>query len=272
MDLLAAYQPGLVAVSFLVATFGAASGFSAARWIYKDGATRIGWLLLSAIILGACMAWSAHYLGMLALAHEMPMTFDARMSAIALAIPILSFIPGLYLGYRWGHIHGVIPLAAAFIGVGLATLNYIGAAAIRVQGSIVHDEFFLFAGGALAVAVTIPAMYLARNSQRVLRHMAAPVMGLAVLGMYLVSMGGFEIIPDGSEVDYFTGALTPPVMLLIVGLMVVVFSVLGLTLGLSQESTSDPIVSESTDKIAEARAEIQRRRSALQQQNASANE
>lgn len=257
---------GLLAISFLVAVFGALSAFSTARWIAPAGRTRVSWLLLSAVILGGCTAWAPHFLGLLAVTPDTLITFDGRMTLLAFLAPVAAFIPGLYLAYRWGHIPGLIPVAAVFIGAGFATLNYLGATAIRVEGRIEHDEFFLFAGVAVAVVLVIPAIYLARSSRAGFRYLAAPIMGLAVLGMYMVSMSGFAIVPQASEVDYFTGALTPPVMLMLAGLSVLVFSVLSLTLGLSQSDTGagrEAEPSDGEDKIERARQEIRRRHQEL---------
>lgn len=257
---------GLLAISFLVAVFGALSAFSTARWIAPAGRTRVSWLLLSAVILGGCTAWAPHFLGLLAVAPDTLITFDARMTLLAFLAPVVAFLPGLYLAYRWGHIPGLIPLAAVFIGAGFALLNYIGAAAIRVEGRIEHDEFFLFAGVALAVILVIPAVYLARNPRPIYRYLAAPIMGIAVLGMYLVSMSGFEIVPQQTDVDYFTGALTQPVMLMIAGLSVFIFTLLSLALGLSQSDASlgaQADISDGAEKIERVREEIRRRHEGL---------
>ncbi|MDQ2070817.1 MHYT domain-containing protein [Natronospira bacteriovora] len=257
---------GLLVVSFLVAAFGALSTFSAARWIAPAGRTRLSWLLLSAMILAGCTAWAPYFLGLLAVTPDTLITFDARLALAAFLAPLLAFLPGLYLAYRWGHVPGLIPLAAVFIGGGLAAMNYLAAAAIRVQGLIVHDEFFLFAGVALAVLLAVPAMYLARSPRPRYRYVAAPVMALAVLSMYVVSMGGFEIQAAAvADLDYFTGALTPPLILLLAGLSVVVFSILSLTLGLSQSDSYDnaPAASDSSDEIQRVREEIKRRHEAL---------
>lgn len=256
---------GLVVTSFLIASFGALSTFSTARWIAPEGRTRLAWLLLSALILGGCTAWAPHFLGLLAVSPEVLMTFDIELTLMALAAPVLAFVPGLYLAYRWGHVPGAIPVAAVFIGIGLAAMNYIAAAAIRVQGIIEHDEFFLFAGVAFAVVLVVPAVYLARSKRAMLRYAAAPVMGLAVMGMYVISMSGFRIAPLMGEVDYFTGALTPPVMLMMAGVSVVVFSLIALTLGLSQTDDEFPGAGglAESDEIAQAREAIRRRHEAL---------
>lgn len=256
---------GLVAISFVVATFGALSTFSTARWIAPEGHLRPTWLLLSALILGGCTAWSPHFLGLLAVSPDFLITFDIRLTLMALAAPVAAFIPGLYFAYRWGHVPGFIPVGAVFIGCGLAAMNYIAAAAIRVQGVVEHDEFFLFAGVAFAVVLVVPAVYMARSARPYLRYAAAPVMGMAVMGMYVISMTGFSIMPTMGEVDYFTGALTPPTMLMMAGVSVVIFSLLGLTLGLSQTDgeVSSASAPEQSDEIARAREEIRRRHDAL---------
>lgn len=256
---------GLVAVSFLVATFGAVSAFSTARWIAPAGRTRVAWLLLSAVILGGCTAWAPHFLGLLAVNPDVLITFDMRLTLAAFAAPVAACVPGLYLAYRWGHVPGLIPVAAVFIGGGLAAMNYLAAAGIRVEGVIEHDEFFLFAGVALAVLLTVPAVYLARSRRALWRYVAAPVMGLAVLGMYGVSMTGFRILPSDREVDYFTGAVTPPMLLMMVGLSVLIFSLLALTLGLSQSDGAEaaPAEGDRSDEIERAREAIKRRHEAL---------
>jgi NO-binding membrane sensor protein with MHYT domain len=118
------------------------------------------------------------------------------------------------------------------------------------------------------VILVIPAVYLARNPRPIYRYLAAPIMGIAVLGMYLVSMSGFEIVPQQGDVDYFTGALTQPVMLMIAGLSVFIFTLLSLALGLSQSDANlgaQADSSDGADKIEKVRQEIRRRHESLRE-------
>lgn len=262
------FDLGMVALSWVVAAFGALSAFSTARGIVMDGRTHPGWLLLSALILGGCTAWAAYFTGLMALTAGEPVAFDISLTLAAFLIPVIAFIPGMYLAWRWGHIPGMLPIGAVFLGVGLAGMNHISADVLRVDGRIVHDEFFLLAGTSAAVLITILAVFLARSPRALLRYLAAGIMGLAIPVMYVISFGGLEIVPTEEAVDYFTNAIAPQLMLGLIAVTVLFFALMGLGLGLSQEQDRQPAAAPEGDRseeIAQARAEIQRRREALRE-------
>ncbi|MGM8887368.1 MHYT domain-containing protein, partial [Psychrobacter sp. 1U2] len=84
------YDMLLVFVSYAIAVFGSYVGLNLAIRVpaAKPGADLYFWVALSAIAIGGAI-WSMHYIGMMAVDMQMPVTYDVGMT---IASMILAFV------------------------------------------------------------------------------------------------------------------------------------------------------------------------------------
>lgn len=231
MNTFADYNLGLVGLSYAISVLGAATGLLVAQNIRSaTGKIAYGWLLVAALLFGGCAIWAMHFIGMLAYTPGIPITYDTALTALSLVVPVVFTGFGLFVVYRW---LGNVPawLAAGVImGLGVASMHYTGMAAMRLQADMSHDHTLFVASIVIAIVASTAALWLAVNLQGLLRYASALVMGVAVCGMHYTGMAAMELTPNAQEVDYFTGALTQPLMRFYVTAAAVLACVLGAAL------------------------------------------
>lgn len=237
---LADYSIPLVILSYLVSVLGAYTGLLMSGYI-RDAAGRIhgGWLMLSAVIFGGCAIWSMHFIGMLAYSPGAPITYDAALTLISLVVPIVFTAVGLYVVYRWQGNTVAWLAAGTIMGLAVASMHYTGMAAMRIEAEMHHETTLFVLSIAIAIVAATAALWIAVNVRGALRHASALVMGLAVCGMHYTGMAAMELTPAPGEVDYFTGAVTEPVMRIAVTLSALTVSVIGAILAFNRYVNED---------------------------------
>lgn len=215
------YSLLLIAVSFLVSALGAFTGLMLSRHIgTEEGGIRPGWLLLSALVLGGCAIWAMHFIGMLAWQPAGAVTYDTRMTLLSLALPILFTMAGLYTVHRFRGTPAWL-LAGVVMGLGVAAMHYTGMAALRIAAEMSHERALVAVSVIIAIVAAVAALRIAVHWRGALRHASSLVMAGAVCGMHYTGMAAMRLEPGGAAPDYFTGALTRPVMGIAVTLAVV---------------------------------------------------
>jgi NO-binding membrane sensor protein with MHYT domain len=188
--------------------------------------------LAAAAFTFAVAIWSMHFVGMLAL--RLPMELDYRVLPTLLSLLISVFVVGaavfvttLATLRRWA-----LALAAIIMGIGIATMHYIGMAAL--DGSVVmhHDPRYVLAAVVVAIGASALGLRFAFFPRPALSlGVAAIILGLAISGMHYVAMAGMTMeMPTrtiAAHVDQ--GAALPPDVLAVV-VAVVAFAVSALFL------------------------------------------
>lgn len=215
------YSLVLVAVSYLVSVLGAFTGLMLSRHIKaSNGDIRFGWLVLASLVMGGCAIWAMHFVGMLAWQPDGPMTYDTLLTLISLLLPVMFTMVGLYAVHRF---EGTLAwlVAGVVMGLGVAAMHYSGMAALRIPVQMDYDQVLVAVSIAIAIVAATAALHIAVNWSGALRHASALVMGAAVCGMHYTGMAAMRIQPGGPAPDYFTGAVTRPVISIAVALAVV---------------------------------------------------
>lgn len=214
------YSLLLIAVSYLVSALGAFTGLMLARHIRtEEGDIRFGWLALAALVMGGCSIWAMHFIGMLAWQPEVAVSYDANLTLLSLALPIGFTMAGLYVVHRF---QGAVAWLAAGVvmGLGVAAMHYTGMAALRIAAEMDHHQVLVAVSIGIAIAASIVALRIAVQWRGARRHASALVMAFAVCGMHYTGMAAMRLEAVGAAPDYFTGALTRPVMTIAVTLAV----------------------------------------------------
>ena len=187
----------LVVLSYVIAVGGSFAALEMMeRWRNARGATARYWQAASAAVFGGAI-WSMHFIAMLALRIDIPITYAPGKTLLSLLIAIGAVAWGLQIvrsNTSWVR----ICCAGIFVGLGVAAMHYVGMAALRFPGSLAYKptiwSLSLLVGIAAATIALWLSMTLKANWQRAA---AALVMGLAICGMHYTGMAStvFEIDP-----------------------------------------------------------------------------
>jgi diguanylate cyclase (GGDEF)-like protein len=202
------YIPSLVVISVLVAIFASYTALDlAGRIASAKGRAVYFWIGGGAFAMGVGI-WSMHFIGMLAFVLPVDLGFDISLTLASLLAAMLSAGFALWLVSQpqlpWLH----LALGAAFMGVGISSMHYIGMAAMLMQPGIDYDPQLFGLSVLIAVLASAAALWIAfrlrQHTPRVglARAGAAVVMGMAIVGMHYTGMAAASFA-EGS----FCGAL-----------------------------------------------------------------
>ncbi|NUB15639.1 hypothetical protein GAY28_25550, partial [Azospirillum brasilense] len=97
------YDPYLVALSVVVASFGGYVALDLASHARDAGRGRNGWLGAAALALGAGI-WSMHFIGMMAMRMPVPVSYDILLTALSffLAVGVSGTVLFAFAHFRGG--------------------------------------------------------------------------------------------------------------------------------------------------------------------------
>ncbi len=224
-DLAGHYDFLLVGLSVAIAVIGSYTALDLAERARAARANqRRLWLALSSVAMGGGI-WAMHFIAMLAFSLDMPITYDVPLTVLSLAAAILVCAAGLYLMAR-RPAHGLNLVAAGtFMGLGVASMHYIGMQAMTMGAGLSFKPMLYTASVAIAIAAATVALWLAFNLGHGWQKIAASIaMGVAIAGMHYTGMAAANFTPMP---DTFAGGTGHSVSLLAT---VVTVTTLGLLL------------------------------------------
>src|SRR5215831_19251454 len=132
MTVIGTYNPYIVALSVTVACLASYTALdlggrirSSRRW------ARLAWLVTAATAMGGGI-WSMHFIGMLAFAAPMPVSYDVGLTLLSLGVAIGVTGFGFFMiGTREVTASELI-LSGNFMGIGIVSMHYTGMAAMRM--------------------------------------------------------------------------------------------------------------------------------------------
>lgn len=201
------------------------------RAVQQSG-KHVRWLVLAAIAIGGAGIWLMHFLAMLGftvvgseIRYDAGLTLASALAAIGV-VGVGVFTVG----------HGRPTLlkllgGGLFTGLGVATMHYVGMAAMRVEGSVGYRTSLVIASVAIAVVAATVALWFTIVVESPLAiTVAAAIMGVAVCGMHYTAMAALQVELHSHSgglggIDPF-GFLVPVVLFVGIALIMVLFSVL----------------------------------------------
>jgi NO-binding membrane sensor protein with MHYT domain len=183
------YDPYLVALSILVATFASYTALDlGGRVAPAQGPTHRIWLVAAALIMGGGI-WSMHFVAMLAFVMPMPMSYDVGLTVLSLVLAILAASGGFYVISRPGLSRSRLVLSGVFMGVAISGMHYTGMAAMRGPAELSYDSLWVALSVMIAIGTATAALWLAyRTTEAGQKLAAAIVMGVAISGMHYTGM------------------------------------------------------------------------------------
>src|SRR2546427_5227515 len=158
VNLIGSYNYALVALSVLIAMFASYAALDlAARVTAAAGSTRAVWLLGGAGAMGTGI-WSMHYLGMLAFVLPIPVAYHWPTVLLSLFAAILASVIALHVASRQKMSVSRAVAGSVLMGAGIASMHYIGMAAMRLPAVSQFNSFLVVLSVVLAVLISLGAL------------------------------------------------------------------------------------------------------------------
>src|ERR1700745_1077389 len=207
MNLIGSYNYVLVALSVLIAMFASYAGLDlAGRVTAAGGWTRAVWLLGGAAAMGPGI-WSMHSIGMLAFILPIPVAYHWPTVLLSLFAAILASVIALYVVSREKMGASRAVAGSVLMGAGIASMHYIGMAAMRLPAICQFNSFLVVLSIVFAVSISLVALWITfhfRDEKTGIgweKLAGAVVMGAAIPVMHYTGMAAASFTSSGSPVD-----------------------------------------------------------------------
>jgi NO-binding membrane sensor protein with MHYT domain/signal transduction histidine kinase len=207
VNLIGSYNYSFVALSVLIAMFASyAALVLAGRVAAAGGWPRLVWLLGGAGAMGTGI-WSMHYIGMLAYILPIPVAYHWPTVLLSLFAAILASVIALYVVSRqkMGAFRALA--GSVLMGAGIASMHYIGMAAMRLPAVCQFNSFLVVLSVVFAVLVSLAALWITFHFREEKTGVGwgkiagAVVMGAAIPVMHYTGMAAASFTPSGMPVD-----------------------------------------------------------------------
>src|ERR1700731_1318824 len=234
VNLIGSYNYALVALSVLIAMFASYAALDlAGRVMAAGGWTRVFWLLGGAGAMGIGI-WSMHYIGMLAFVLPVPVAYHWPTVLLSLLAAILASV--VALGVVGRQKMGALQVLAGSVlmGTGIASMHYIGMAAMRLPAICQFNSSLVVMSVAFAVLISFVALWITfhfRDEKTGIgreKLAGAVVMGAAIPVMHYTGMAAASFTPSSMPADLSHAVSIST--LGTAGIAAVTFVVLGLAL------------------------------------------
>jgi PAS domain S-box-containing protein len=207
VNLIGSYNYALVALSVLIAMFALYTALDlAGRVTAAGGWTRAVWLLGGAGAMGTGI-WSMHYIGMLAFILPIPVAYHWPTVLLSLLAAILASAIALGVVSRRKMDRFRALAGSVLMGAGIASMHYIGMAAMRLPAICRFNSFLVLLSIAFAVLISLAALWITfhfRDEKTGIgwdRLAGAVVMGAAIPVMHYTGMAAASFTPSDVAVD-----------------------------------------------------------------------
>jgi NO-binding membrane sensor protein with MHYT domain len=165
------------------------------------GAGRALWLLLASLAIGTTGSWTMHFIAMLGFTipgQQILYNVPATLFSMLLAV----FVVGVGLFVVGYSDDGPLPVLAGglVIGVGVATMHYVGMAAMRMPDVVRYNTVLVGVSVVIAIVAGTAALWAGLRVRGLWSTLAASlVMGVAVCGMHYTGMAAIHVYADGGQ-------------------------------------------------------------------------
>ena len=203
VNLIGSYNYALVALSVLIAMFASYAALDlAGRVTAAVGRTRAVWLLGGAGAMGTGI-WSMHYIGMLAFVLPIPVAYHWPTVLLSLFAAILASVIALYVVSRQKMGGSQAVAGSVLMGAGIASMHYIGMAAMRLPAICRFNSFLVVLSVVFAILISLAALWITfhfRDEKTGIgweKLAGAVVMGAAIPVMHYTGMAAASFTPSG---------------------------------------------------------------------------
>jgi PAS domain S-box-containing protein len=207
VNLIGSHDYALVALSVLIAMFASYAALDlAGRVTAAGGWARAAWLLGGAGAMGTGI-WSMHYIGMLAFILPIPVAYHWPTVLLSLFAAILASVIALYVVSRQKMGASRAIAGSVLMGAGIASMHYIGMAAMRLPAICHFNSFLVVLSVVFAVLISLVALWITfhfRDKKTGIggeKLAGAVVMGAAIPVMHYTGMAAASFTLAGMPTD-----------------------------------------------------------------------
>src|ERR1700758_630498 len=234
LNLIGSYNYALVALSVLIAIFASYAALDlAGRVTAAGGWSRALWVLGGASAMGTGI-WSMHYIGMLAFVLPIRVAYHWPTVLLSLFAAVLASVIALYVVSRRKLGAARAVAGSILMGAGIASMHYIGMAAMRLPARCQFNSFLVVLSVVFAILISHAALWITfhfRDEKTGIgreKLAGAVVMGAAIPVMHYTGMAAASFTPSGMPADLSHAVSIST--LGTAGIAAVTFIVLGLAL------------------------------------------
>jgi NO-binding membrane sensor protein with MHYT domain len=161
----------------------------------SQGRARAFWLAIAALAIGIMGIWVMHFIAMLGFTIPgQSIRYNVPVTVLSMLIAIAVVGAGLFIvGYSRGGA-GPLLLGGVAIGCGVASMHYVGMAAIRSQDSLTYSPVLVAVSVVIAVIAGTAALWAAlRLESAWSAFIASMIMGVAVSAMHYTGMAALLV-------------------------------------------------------------------------------
>ncbi|WP_406864865.1 MHYT domain-containing protein [Streptomyces sp. HUAS MG47] len=188
-------------LSYAMACIGAALGLRCTvRALEASGRSRRNWLLTAASAIGTGI-WTMHFVAMLGFGVTgTDIRYDVPLTILSLIVAMAVVGAGVFaVGYGRDRIRSLL-IGGLTTGVGVASMHYMGMAALRLHGDVRYDPLLVALSVVIAVVAATAALWAALNIHAPIAvAVASLVMGAAVSSMHYTGMFAVEVRVEPSS-------------------------------------------------------------------------
>ncbi|MFJ5773872.1 MHYT domain-containing protein [Streptomyces sp. NPDC093094] len=179
-------------LSYAMACTGAALGLRCTvRALGATGRSRRNWLLTAASAIGTGI-WTMHFVAMLGFGvHGTDIRYDVPLTILSQLVAMIVVCAGVFaVGYGRdrGRVRALL-IGGLTTGLGVASMHYLGMAAVRLHGDVTYDPVMVGLSVLIAVVAATAALWAALNIRSPAAvTVASLVMGAAVSSMHYTAM------------------------------------------------------------------------------------
>jgi diguanylate cyclase (GGDEF)-like protein/PAS domain S-box-containing protein len=200
------YDPVLVLSSIATAIFAAYTALLASQHVgtTTHKRTRLLWLLIGGLCLGLGI-WAMHFVSMLAFSLPCITSYDTISTLLSMVPGVLAGMLALNLISRPALSASHMLLGATLLGLGIATMHYIGMTALRLEGLVRYDLGLVLLSLVLSVLLSLLTLCVKFQLQSLPGRwrgwaplLSGLVLGGAISGIHYTAMAAAYFIRDGS--------------------------------------------------------------------------
>ncbi|GGJ68771.1 MHYT domain-containing protein [Streptomyces brasiliensis] len=177
-------------LSYAMACIGAALGLRCTvRALGSTGRSRRNWLVTAAAAIGTGI-WTMHFVAMLGFGvRGSDIRYDVPLTILSLLVAIAVVCAGVFaVGYGRDRTRALL-LGGLTTGLGVASMHYLGMAAVRLHGAVSYDPLLVGLSVLIAVVAATAALWAGLNIKSPVAVTAASlVVGAAVSSMHYTGM------------------------------------------------------------------------------------
>jgi diguanylate cyclase len=191
-----AHDLRLVALAVAICALASYTAISLLHHVRRStGRMRFVWLVVSATTTGFGI-WATHFIAMLAFAPGLPAAYHLGFTLLSLVAAVVLTGIGLSIAVT-ADFRGATWLGGAVVGVGIATMHYLGMAAFEVEGRLIWDPILVEVSILLGVLLGATALPVGLHGEKpAWTFCGALLMTTAICGLHFTAMGAVSIVPD----------------------------------------------------------------------------